>query len=468
MSNEEQETRKSFAVGPTIKKLRLENGWTQEELGTKLGVTKGTISKWEAESAVARGESLRELCKVFNVPADIFLETGLGADRRVDVDSQKGVGFSYSLTYSSMSTMRNKFLEAYTDQITDGIEAFKAILKGNQTSPALLKNGLLPPRIHSLPHLYRCIDLALRTGAIRVTSVQRNTRFEEELKKHLKLQQCLIAAVDLPPDEVIDQTIRREVVATLVAQTQLQHIANQTRVCITGGPNIARLIEAIPLNALADLNIVWIPLLEARSLEHDIPTSSNALAARAAYNHPGTKHLKMPYLAPFQRTDAYPSSAPQDLKRFLIEAATVLRNANQTHLAFLALGANAYDEQALSGPSSLGIIENRQYLDNLPSQKSSTCVGTVLLHLVDKDGKRIGDNQDSEKIAQYSYGLSLEELKVLASTPENTMWSLLDSRQLLKVNIAAIRGGYINAIAADESTVKPIFEDAGISPPKKL
>ena len=50
--------------------LRKKNGWSQEELGYKLDVSRQTISKWEAGQTTPELEKLRNLAKIFEISVD--------------------------------------------------------------------------------------------------------------------------------------------------------------------------------------------------------------------------------------------------------------------------------------------------------------------------------------------------------------------------------------------------------------
>ena len=50
-----------------IKKLRIKNKLTQEELASKLHVSRQTISKWEQEVTIPSLDTLKELASIFNV-----------------------------------------------------------------------------------------------------------------------------------------------------------------------------------------------------------------------------------------------------------------------------------------------------------------------------------------------------------------------------------------------------------------
>lgn len=57
-----------------IIKLRKENGLSQEEFGSKIGVSRQAVSKWEAEKAQPDIEKIKEISKTFNVGYDYLLD----------------------------------------------------------------------------------------------------------------------------------------------------------------------------------------------------------------------------------------------------------------------------------------------------------------------------------------------------------------------------------------------------------
>lgn len=60
-------------IGEKIYKLRKKQGVSQEELGFQIGVSRQTVSKWEANTMNPNMDSIIELCDFFNVTADYFL-----------------------------------------------------------------------------------------------------------------------------------------------------------------------------------------------------------------------------------------------------------------------------------------------------------------------------------------------------------------------------------------------------------
>lgn len=56
-----------------IMQLRKQAGWTQEQLGEKLGVSRQAVSKWEAGQANPDVTYLAEMCRLFGVSSDWLL-----------------------------------------------------------------------------------------------------------------------------------------------------------------------------------------------------------------------------------------------------------------------------------------------------------------------------------------------------------------------------------------------------------
>lgn len=76
-----------MSVGENIKKLRLERGWTQEELGDRLGVKKAAVQKYESGQVQnLKQATIRNLCEVFEKDPSYFIFDDLEARLRVEVD----------------------------------------------------------------------------------------------------------------------------------------------------------------------------------------------------------------------------------------------------------------------------------------------------------------------------------------------------------------------------------------------
>lgn len=63
------------SVGERIKRLRKERKWTQEMLGSKLGVKKAAVQKYEKNTVVnLKQETIKKLAEIFEVPPSTFLD----------------------------------------------------------------------------------------------------------------------------------------------------------------------------------------------------------------------------------------------------------------------------------------------------------------------------------------------------------------------------------------------------------
>lgn len=68
--------------GITLKKLRLQEGLTQQQLADRLGVTKSVVSYYELQERYPSPEVLTKLASVFHVTTDFLL----GLERNLTLD----------------------------------------------------------------------------------------------------------------------------------------------------------------------------------------------------------------------------------------------------------------------------------------------------------------------------------------------------------------------------------------------
>ena len=62
-------------IGDLIKKLRTENGYSQEELGSMLGVQRAAVQKWECGTVKnLKRETIKKLSEIFGVPPSSFID----------------------------------------------------------------------------------------------------------------------------------------------------------------------------------------------------------------------------------------------------------------------------------------------------------------------------------------------------------------------------------------------------------
>ena len=74
-----------------IIKLRKKNGWSQEELANKLGVSRQAVSKWESAQTVPDLEKILQLSGLFGVTTDYLLKDELESEEYTDSTAESGV-----------------------------------------------------------------------------------------------------------------------------------------------------------------------------------------------------------------------------------------------------------------------------------------------------------------------------------------------------------------------------------------
>lgn len=132
----------SSTMGQIIKDLRKKNGFTQEELAERLGVTYQAVSKWENDTGMPDISQVVPLASIFGVSTDVLF--GI-ADTTENEEALKIVQHAGSLEkYGEIET----YLNAY-DVLLDGLKKYpnNLILMINcmhlGTSLSLRENGWL-------------------------------------------------------------------------------------------------------------------------------------------------------------------------------------------------------------------------------------------------------------------------------------------------------------------------------------
>ncbi len=91
-----------------LMELRKEKGWSQEELGNRLNVTRQTVSKWELAQTTPEMDKLLELSRLFEISLDELLNNPLFADRAQNSSTAGRNRFSvcpYHYEYKSKKTL---------------------------------------------------------------------------------------------------------------------------------------------------------------------------------------------------------------------------------------------------------------------------------------------------------------------------------------------------------------------------
>lgn len=118
-----------MTLGEKLKKLRADNGFTQEELAEKLYVTRTTISKWESNRGYPNIDALKAISKFFSVSIDDLLSSNELLTIAEEDSKQKETRFKdfvYALLDLSVAVLL--FLPFFADN-TDGVIRSVSLIK---------------------------------------------------------------------------------------------------------------------------------------------------------------------------------------------------------------------------------------------------------------------------------------------------------------------------------------------------
>ena len=91
-------------IGLFLAQLRKAKGWTQEQLGQKLGVTNNTVSRWETGNYMPPADILLELSKLY----DISINEILSGQRLTEAEYQEKAEENIKAALESSFSLQEK------------------------------------------------------------------------------------------------------------------------------------------------------------------------------------------------------------------------------------------------------------------------------------------------------------------------------------------------------------------------
>lgn len=73
-------------IGERIKRLRNENGFSQEKLAEKLNVSRSAVAKWEADGGISEIDNLIQLSSVLGISLDELVGNTKGQNNSKEAD----------------------------------------------------------------------------------------------------------------------------------------------------------------------------------------------------------------------------------------------------------------------------------------------------------------------------------------------------------------------------------------------
>ena len=106
-----------MTLGEKIKKLRVENNWTQEKFAEMMGVSAQAVSRWETDSSMPDISMLAPIAYTFNVSCDYLLGVDLNSKEK-DIFRIRKEAFE-----SIVGDNPNKWVNAY-NMIKEGLKQY--------------------------------------------------------------------------------------------------------------------------------------------------------------------------------------------------------------------------------------------------------------------------------------------------------------------------------------------------------
>ena len=117
----------AIIIGENIKQYRLQNGWTQQELGAKIGISKNAIGNYEKGFRSPKKDTMFDLANAFNISIDDLFPP-------IQKDSSSPTS-SIQTIYDELKPPRKAKVLTYAKRQRD--EQRKEETKGNEVSEAI-------------------------------------------------------------------------------------------------------------------------------------------------------------------------------------------------------------------------------------------------------------------------------------------------------------------------------------------
>ena len=123
-----------MTLGEKIKKLRVENNWTQEKFAEMMGVSAQAVSRWETDSSMPDISMLAPIAYTFNVSCDYLLGVDLNSKEkdifRIRKEAWESIVGENSNKWVNAYNMIKEGLKLYPDSwiLKDSLIHFLAVL----------------------------------------------------------------------------------------------------------------------------------------------------------------------------------------------------------------------------------------------------------------------------------------------------------------------------------------------------
>ena len=114
-----------MSVGTKIRRLRLQNKWSQEELAHKLNVAQTSVSNFESNKTIPDFLVMQKVCEVFEVGFEYFVENG--NEKYVFKKNQNN-----NIVVGKIEVLNNNMPEGILENMLKRLELLEKILQQNK------------------------------------------------------------------------------------------------------------------------------------------------------------------------------------------------------------------------------------------------------------------------------------------------------------------------------------------------
>lgn len=428
-------------LGERLRDLR-QNGaksYTQEELGEIIGADKQTISKWENAKATPDYITLIQLCSIFNITPNELLS--------IKPEQSEDLGFTWEISGDANPiTKKESINQDHDRQVIQRRQLFDAIVTERQSISDLMKT---PQYSHMTKDAIRnSLMTAMRSGVVRITSVESDHQKAEVLKQLYGLRLCYVAKVN----PKISTTIRVEAVAYLAVEKILPTIVLEKFIGFSGGTTIGRFIDLLPpgLSSLRDKHWIALEALDA-TYEPEIHESANRIISRLAHSQIGSTAHTLYHIPP---EDRHGSVKDKEQQAYILRSRSVMQKAHQIALAILSVGSSDYLAKPKSG-YNIGTIQ--EIYRDISQDEPDVCVGFLLSKLIDQQGNFPGNEEQHMLSESLVYSLGVEGLQSIVKK-EGLVWCLAAQPKKAEAIRAGIKAQAINALVVDSVVAQLLID----------
>ena len=114
-----------MSVGTKIRRLRLQNKWSQEELAHKLNVAQTSVSNFESNKTIPDFLVMQKVCEVFEVGFEYFVENE--NEKYVFKKNQNN-----NIVVGKIEVLNNNMPEGILENMLKSLELLEKILHQNK------------------------------------------------------------------------------------------------------------------------------------------------------------------------------------------------------------------------------------------------------------------------------------------------------------------------------------------------